>query len=130
MRLLLKGVQHVDGICEGCNIDDPAGTQIVSDTYLPHTRPDVGHRFSIVWIETTLHPIERIAGFTTRTLRKVTQLIQRAADDRKRLHLDLYQNRYISAIFRYRSAVNSPFISSAVVDQDGTSRHPPFSNPV
>src|SRR5207253_9658200 len=54
-RLLLEGVQHIDGRPEGHGVNHPKGTAFITDASFPDTGTDAGDRLPVLGIAPHLH---------------------------------------------------------------------------
>jgi hypothetical protein len=70
-------MQDVDRSLEPRDIDHPKRTLTLSDADLAHTRTDGPDRLPIIGFTAALHLIQLAPGFSTRTLRKRLQIIER-----------------------------------------------------
>jgi hypothetical protein len=75
MCLLLEGVQHLNGVWERCDINDPKRTRLILDPNFPDAGTNGFHWFPIVWIQAALHMIELKTCFTPCSSRKLLKVL-------------------------------------------------------
>ena len=91
MRLLLKGMQYVNGLLELGDIDDPEFATLM-DSDFSYSRADRGHRPPVVRVQATLYLAELIASRPAGRLRKGTQIVQHGTNEFQRFHIPNIRN--------------------------------------
>src|SRR6185437_15699438 len=103
LRLLLKGVQHVDSLDECGDINHAKRSRFLAHTYLPYAGTDAGHRLPIDRIEPTLHTVQLITSLLPSIGGKGPHIIDGATHEGDWLHRGLYQFGYKEAMGKRKS---------------------------
>jgi hypothetical protein len=79
-------MQHVHGVADGCNVEDPMGFVRIAYSYFPAARTDRRHRLPIGWVIALLHDVKLLADTLTCAMREVAQIVDGSSDEHDVLH--------------------------------------------